>query len=227
MSERMETVSMGRGLGGEEAVGVLAALGKEREVDMVWMGDIGVDQLDQLLGPADGLPTIRELQLTMTRTMRERGSMPVHPHCCLCVCSPSVPDDVKDAGSVTCTHLSSLIGHTLHLRGLQRVGLLVDDTTAEQRSSINASPSLTAPRSRASASHALALGTHVCYLMQRATADGEETALIHTEKTPMIREVCVCVCVVSVRPPTVCGGSFIYSRRAVGPFSALTRSCAA
>ncbi|CEM12822.1 unnamed protein product [Vitrella brassicaformis CCMP3155] len=101
--------------GGEENVGVLAALGRGREVDVVPMGEIGVDQLDPLLGAADELPTIRELEFTMT-----------------------LPDDVEDAGSVVRARLSSLTDHTMHLRGLQSVKLLVDKTTPEQRGSIDA-----------------------------------------------------------------------------------------
>ncbi|CEM31753.1 unnamed protein product [Vitrella brassicaformis CCMP3155] len=97
-------------LSGEERVGVLTALASEREVGEVWMGHIGVDQL---LGAANELPTIRELRFTMT-----------------------LPDSVEDAGSFVRTSLSSV---TSHIRGLQCVELRVDGTTAEQRASIETS----------------------------------------------------------------------------------------
>ncbi|CEM20499.1 unnamed protein product [Vitrella brassicaformis CCMP3155] len=95
--------------GAEEKVGMLAALGREREVGTVWMGDIGVDQLE---GAADELPTIGRLHFALT-----------------------LPAGVQDAGSFVRTGLSSV---TPHIRGLQRVILTVDTTTAEQHDFIEA-----------------------------------------------------------------------------------------
>mmetsp|Transcript_23875 Transcript_23875/g.68658 ORF Transcript_23875/g.68658 Transcript_23875/m.68658 type:complete len:175 (-) Transcript_23875:477-1001(-) len=67
MPKEVRVVDVERGLGGEEKVGVLTALGREREVRDVRMGQVDIDQLEQLLmGAADRLPTIRELDFTMT-----------------------------------------------------------------------------------------------------------------------------------------------------------------
>ncbi|CEM31857.1 unnamed protein product [Vitrella brassicaformis CCMP3155] len=115
MPKKVECVDIGEMSGEEEKVGVLASLGREREVGTVEMGDIAINRLEQLLvGAADGLPTIRELRFTMT-----------------------LPDDVEDAGSFVRTSLSSVISH---ISGLQCVEMIVrDTTTAEQRDSIEAS----------------------------------------------------------------------------------------
>ncbi|CEM14008.1 unnamed protein product [Vitrella brassicaformis CCMP3155] len=110
MPKEVRGVDVERGLGGEEKVGVLTALGREREVDTVVMGEVGVDQL---VGAADSLPTIKRLQFNIT-----------------------LPDDVEDTGSFVRTRLSSVIPH---IRGLQGVTLRVQKTTAEQHDSITAS----------------------------------------------------------------------------------------
>ncbi|CEM25323.1 unnamed protein product [Vitrella brassicaformis CCMP3155] len=111
MPEEVRVVSV---LGGVERVGVLTALGREREVSEVEMGKVDVDQLDQLLlGAADSLPTISGLHFAMT-----------------------LPADVNEAGSFVRARLSSVIPH---IRGLQGVTLRVQKTTAEQHDSILAS----------------------------------------------------------------------------------------
>ncbi|CEM17806.1 unnamed protein product [Vitrella brassicaformis CCMP3155] len=89
--------------GAEEKVGVLTGLGREREVGTVSVWGIGVDQL---VGAANELPTIRELSFELT-----------------------LPDGVQDAGSFVRTSLSSMISC---IRGLRSVRLEVDDATAEQ-----------------------------------------------------------------------------------------------
>ncbi|CEM19607.1 unnamed protein product [Vitrella brassicaformis CCMP3155] len=67
MPKEVERADIQEALGGEEKVGVLTALGREREVRDVRMGQVDIDQLEQLLmGAADRLPTIRELDFTMT-----------------------------------------------------------------------------------------------------------------------------------------------------------------
>ncbi|CEM20495.1 unnamed protein product [Vitrella brassicaformis CCMP3155] len=96
--------------GAEERLGMLAALGREREVGTVHMRQVGIDQL---VGAADELPTIQALKFITT-----------------------LPDDVEDAGSFVRAGLSSAVPH---IRGLQGVTLTVDRTTAEQHDSILAS----------------------------------------------------------------------------------------
>ncbi|CEM14023.1 unnamed protein product [Vitrella brassicaformis CCMP3155] len=97
-------------LGGDEQVGVLTALGGQREVRYVVMGDVGVDQL---VGAVGSLPTISGLRFATT-----------------------LPADVQDAGSFVRARLSSVIPH---IRGLQSVTLQVKETTAGQHDSILAS----------------------------------------------------------------------------------------
>ncbi|CEM15871.1 unnamed protein product [Vitrella brassicaformis CCMP3155] len=111
MPKKVGRVDIERVSGAEEKVGVLASLGTAREVRTVQMGDIGVDQLEQLLvGAADELPTIKRLYFDLT-----------------------VPDGVEDAGSFVRTQLLSVIPR---IRGLQCVELRVKTTTAEQRDSL-------------------------------------------------------------------------------------------
>ncbi|CEM39275.1 unnamed protein product [Vitrella brassicaformis CCMP3155] len=110
MPKKVGRVDIRRVSGAEEKVGVLTDLGRDREVGTVSVGDIGVAQL---VGAANELPTIRELDFELT-----------------------LPDGVQDAGIFVRTSLSSAIPH---IRGLRRVGLTVDDTTAEQHASIEAS----------------------------------------------------------------------------------------
>mmetsp|Transcript_12249 Transcript_12249/g.29335 ORF Transcript_12249/g.29335 Transcript_12249/m.29335 type:complete len:144 (+) Transcript_12249:2-433(+) len=111
MPKKMVKVNINT-LSGEEKVGVLTALGSEREVNTVWMGEVGVEQL---VGAADGLPTIRALDFDLT-----------------------LPAGVQDAGGAVRTGLSLAIDQITHVRGLQCVTLTVD-TTAEQYDSIEAS----------------------------------------------------------------------------------------
>ncbi|CEM20493.1 unnamed protein product [Vitrella brassicaformis CCMP3155] len=95
---------------GAEKVGVLAALGRdrEREVGAVDMREIGVDQL---AGAVGRLPTIKTLELITT-----------------------LPDDAEDAGSLVRTGLSSVIPHIM-----QWLSVRVRDTANEQHDSIMAS----------------------------------------------------------------------------------------
>ncbi|CEM38049.1 unnamed protein product [Vitrella brassicaformis CCMP3155] len=97
--------------GGEKKVGVLTALGREREVGDVWMGEFKVDEL---VGATDRLPSIKNLHLTLTL-----------PSGC-----------VEDAGSFVYAGLSSLIDR---VRGLQRLGLRASNMTPQQRGTILAS----------------------------------------------------------------------------------------
>ncbi|CEM00737.1 unnamed protein product [Vitrella brassicaformis CCMP3155] len=104
MPKKVGRVDIYRLSGAEEKVGVLAALGREREVSEVRMGEVGVDQL---VG-ADRLPTIKALDFKLT-----------------------LPTGVEDAGSVVRTGLVSVIRH---IRGLQRVTLTVDATAVQHDS---------------------------------------------------------------------------------------------
>ncbi|CEM19620.1 unnamed protein product [Vitrella brassicaformis CCMP3155] len=117
MAKEVERVDISE-MSGDEKVGVLAALGRETGVGEVVVGDIGVDQLEQLLmGAAGRLPTIRTLEFTMT-----------------------LPPDVEDAGSVVRDRLLSLIDHIPHLRGLQSLKLMVCcEPDVQQQDSIRAS----------------------------------------------------------------------------------------
>ncbi|CEM10248.1 unnamed protein product [Vitrella brassicaformis CCMP3155] len=91
-----------------EKLGLLTALGRDREVGAtVHMRQVDVDQL---VGAANELPTIKELDFELT-----------------------LPDGVEDAGSFVRTRLSSVIRH---IRGLRLVELYVGTTTAEQHASI-------------------------------------------------------------------------------------------
>ncbi|CEM31525.1 unnamed protein product [Vitrella brassicaformis CCMP3155] len=110
MPKEVRVVDVERGLGGEERVGVLAALEREREVDTVVMGAAGVDQLVEAAGR---LPTIKSLD----------SKLPV-------------ADDVEDASSLVRGRLSSVIPH---IRGLQGVRLTVERAIAGQHDSILAS----------------------------------------------------------------------------------------
>ncbi|CEM02293.1 unnamed protein product [Vitrella brassicaformis CCMP3155] len=110
MPKKVRWVDIDIRLGRQEQVGVLTALGREREVGTV--GDVDIDQL-QLVGAANSLPTIKELYAT-TR----------------------LPDGVQDAGSFVRTVLSSLISH---VRGLRSVGLTVLKTTSAQHAAIRTS----------------------------------------------------------------------------------------
>ncbi|CEL99399.1 unnamed protein product [Vitrella brassicaformis CCMP3155] len=113
MPKELTSVHIGFMSGGER-LGVLTALGRDRKVGTVKMGDIGVDQLEQLLvGAADGLPTIGRLDFALT-----------------------LPDGVEDAGSFVRARLSSVV---LCIRGLRHVELRVDRTTNEHHGSIEAS----------------------------------------------------------------------------------------
>ncbi|CEM10280.1 unnamed protein product [Vitrella brassicaformis CCMP3155] len=116
MPRKIERVVIGYLSSGEEKVGVLTALGSEREVGTVEMRQVDVDQL---VGAADGLPTIRELEFTLT-----------------------LPNGVEDAGSFVRTRLSSVISH---IRGLRRVRLEVAATTADQRASVETSVAFAMP----------------------------------------------------------------------------------
>ena len=65
-------------LGDGERVDVLAAVGSEREVGDVWMGEVDVDQFDRLLvGAAGSLPAISGLNFTTTRMLREMEVVPL------------------------------------------------------------------------------------------------------------------------------------------------------
>ncbi|CEM18324.1 unnamed protein product [Vitrella brassicaformis CCMP3155] len=110
MPKKVGRVDIGR-ISSEEKVGVLTALGREREVNLV-VGLAQVD-VDQLVEAADGLPMIKTLAFTMT-----------------------LPDDGQSAASAVHNRLLSLIPR---IRGLQYVTLTVPSTTAEQHDSINSS----------------------------------------------------------------------------------------
>ena len=85
MANKVEEVGIHEVSGGE-MVGVLAALGREREVDGVWMGEANVEEL---VRATVGLPTIKRLDFKLPG-MPRRGQcvlLSLHSHLCPCVCS--------------------------------------------------------------------------------------------------------------------------------------------
>ncbi|CEM15700.1 unnamed protein product [Vitrella brassicaformis CCMP3155] len=113
MPKEVGDVDIGE-VSGDEKVGVLEALGREREVGWMNMGEFE-GGVDQLVGAANRLPTIKALDLLFDVTL---------------------PDDVEEAGSFVRTGFSSVVSR---IRGLQRVYLIIRNTDYQQGASIGAS----------------------------------------------------------------------------------------